>query len=96
MNLPCLGLAYTRSPGHIKALVELQTGAAANYLDLLYIREVWQMIRTEDTPEASRKSGTGLTRGIAAGLLVNQFSALPMTRSRSARAAAVPQAEVML
>ena len=54
------------------ALDELVRGAAVEYVDVPYIREVWQMIQTQDTPEAFHKSITVLTRGIMAGLFVNQ------------------------
>jgi len=56
------------------ALDELACGPAAAYLDVLYMRQVWQMIQTQNTPEAFRKAVTILTRGIMAGLFVNQFA----------------------
>jgi asparagine synthase (glutamine-hydrolysing) len=56
------------------ALVELAAGPAAEYVNVPYMREVWRMIETEDSPEAFRKSATILTRGIMAGLWVNGFS----------------------
>ena len=55
------------------ALDELARGPAAAYVNVPYMREVWQMIRTEDTPEVHRKAVTILTRGIMAGLFVNGF-----------------------
>jgi asparagine synthase (glutamine-hydrolysing) len=55
------------------ALDELGRGPAAIYVDVPYMREVWQMIQTQDTPEAFHKTVTVLTRGIMAGLFVNQF-----------------------
>ncbi|MCC6545288.1 MAG: asparagine synthetase B [Nitrospirae bacterium] len=55
------------------ALDELAQGPAADYLDVPYMFEVWRMIQTQDTPEAFRKAGTVLTRGIMAGLFVNGF-----------------------
>lgn len=55
------------------ALDELARGPAAAYVNVPYMREVWQMIRTEDTPEVHRKAVTILTRGIMAGLWVNDF-----------------------
>ena len=55
------------------ALDELSHGPAAGYLDVPYMVEVWRMIQTQDTPEAFRKAGTVLTRGIMAGLFVNGF-----------------------
>jgi asparagine synthase (glutamine-hydrolysing) len=57
------------------ALNELARGPAAEYVDVPYMRQVWQMIQTEDTPEAFHKSITILTRGIMAGLFVNDFYA---------------------
>lgn len=53
------------------ALEELAGGPAAEYVDVPYMREVWSMIRTQDSPEAFRKAITVLTRGIMAGLWVN-------------------------
>jgi asparagine synthase (glutamine-hydrolysing) len=55
------------------ALNELARGPAAEYVDVTYMRQVWRMIQTDDTPEAFIKSITVLTRGIMAGLFVNQF-----------------------
>jgi asparagine synthase (glutamine-hydrolysing) len=55
------------------ALNEIACGPAAEYVDVAHMRQVWQMIRTEDTPEAFHKSITILTRGIMAGLFVNNF-----------------------
>jgi asparagine synthase (glutamine-hydrolysing) len=57
------------------ALNELACGPAAEYVDVPYMRQVWQMIQTDDTPEAFHKSITILTRGIMAGLFVNDFFA---------------------
>ncbi len=55
------------------ALDELAAGPAADYLDLPYMRTVWQTIQRENTPEALRKADTVLTRGIMAGLSVNSL-----------------------
>jgi asparagine synthase (glutamine-hydrolysing) len=55
------------------ALAELETGPAAAYVNVPYMRAVWSMVRTDDTPEAFIKSITVLTRGISAGLWVNGF-----------------------
>ncbi|HEX9022753.1 MAG TPA: asparagine synthase-related protein [Geobacteraceae bacterium] len=55
------------------ALEELASGAAAAYVNVPYMREVWAMVKSEDTPEAFHKSVTILTRGIMAGLSVNGF-----------------------
>jgi asparagine synthase (glutamine-hydrolysing) len=54
-------------------LDELEHGPAAAYVDVAYMRDVWQLIQTQDTPEAYRKSITILTRGVMAGLFVNDF-----------------------
>jgi|SRR5882672_1727804 len=63
-------------------LDELTRGSAASYVDVAYMRAVWRMIQTENTPEAFKKSVTVLTRGIMAGLFVNQFeeSSVPANR----------------
>ncbi len=62
------------SAGEVEAaLNELDAGPAAAYVDAPYMREVWTMIQTNDTPEAFGKSVTVLTRGIMAGLWVNGF-----------------------
>ncbi|MCM2357372.1 MAG: asparagine synthase-related protein [Geobacteraceae bacterium] len=55
------------------ALDELASGPAAAYVNVPYMREVWAMVRTDDTPEAFHKAVTVLTRGIMAGLWVNGF-----------------------
>ncbi len=55
------------------ALDELARGPAAAYVDVPYMRQVWQTIQTQDTPEAFHKAITILTRGIMAGLFVNGF-----------------------
>jgi asparagine synthase (glutamine-hydrolysing) len=55
------------------ALGELAAGPAAEYLDVPYMRIVWQTIQTKNTPEALRKADTVLTRGIMAGLSVNSL-----------------------
>ncbi|MBF0227728.1 MAG: asparagine synthetase B [Desulfobacterales bacterium] len=54
-------------------LEELEKGIASFYLNIPYMRKVWQMIQTQDTPEAFHKSITILTRGIMAGLFVNNI-----------------------
>jgi asparagine synthase (glutamine-hydrolysing) len=54
-------------------LEQLGRGPAAAYVDVSHMREVWRMIQSRDTPEAFRKCVTVLTRGIMAGLFVNQF-----------------------
>ncbi len=62
------------SAGEVEAaLNELARGLAAEYVDVPYMRQVWQMIQAQDTPEAFDKSVTILTRGIMAGLFVNGF-----------------------
>jgi asparagine synthase (glutamine-hydrolysing) len=55
------------------ALDELDRGPAAEYVDTGYMRQVWKMVQTENTTEALVRSITVLTRGILAGLFVNQF-----------------------
>jgi asparagine synthase (glutamine-hydrolysing) len=55
------------------ALDELGRGAAAGYVDVSYLRETWDVIRTQDTPRAYNQAVTILTRGIMAGLFVNQL-----------------------
>ena len=55
------------------ALNELATGPSAAYLDVPYMRQIWQMVKTEDTPQAFYKSIIILTRGICAGLFINGF-----------------------
>ncbi|MBI5715337.1 MAG: asparagine synthetase B [Chloroflexi bacterium] len=55
------------------ALDEIARGPAAAYVDVSYMRDVWQMIQTQDTQQAFTKSMTILTRGIMAGLWVNGF-----------------------
>ena len=55
------------------ALDELSNGPAAAYVDVPYLRGVWQRVQTQDTREAFLKATTILTRGIMAGLFVNGF-----------------------
>ena len=55
------------------ALDELARGPAAAYVDVPYMRQTWQLIQTHDTREAHSKAVTILTRGIGAGLFVNEF-----------------------
>lgn len=57
------------------ALDELAHGPAVEYLNVPHMRQVWRMIQTDDTPEAFRKAVAVLTRGIMAGLWVNDFYA---------------------
>jgi asparagine synthase (glutamine-hydrolysing) len=65
-----------RTPTEVQAtLDELGNGPAAAYVDVRYMREVWQNIQHNDTPDALRKAGTVLTRGIMAGLHANTASA---------------------
>lgn len=56
-----------------EALDELASGPAVEYVNVPYMREIWSMVRTDDTPQAFNKSMTILTRGIMAGLWVNGF-----------------------
>ncbi|MBF0545100.1 MAG: asparagine synthetase B [Candidatus Riflebacteria bacterium] len=53
------------------ALDELSQGPSAAYVDVNYMGQVWQMVQTQDTPDAFHKSLTVLMRGILAGLFVN-------------------------
>lgn len=55
------------------ALDELRHGPAAYYIDVDHMLRVWHIIKTKDTHESFIKSMTILTRGIMAGLFVNQF-----------------------
>jgi asparagine synthase (glutamine-hydrolysing) len=55
------------------ALDELAHGPAATYVNVPYMRQVWRMVQTNDTPEAFHKAVSVLTRGIMAGLWVNGF-----------------------
>jgi asparagine synthase (glutamine-hydrolysing) len=56
-------------------LGELEHGPAATYVDVTYMRQAWQCIKTENTPDSFYKSATILTRGIMAGLFVNDHYA---------------------
>lgn len=56
-----------------EALSELENGPASAYVDVPYLREIWGLVQTQDTPEAFRLAITVLTRGIMAGLFVNGF-----------------------
>jgi asparagine synthase (glutamine-hydrolysing) len=69
-----------------QALVELETGAAETYVDVPYMREIWEMVKTQDTPEALSKARRVLARGISAGLFVNHFTSRPALKSRAAAA----------
>lgn len=55
------------------ALDELARGPAATYVNVPYMRRVWHLVQTDDTPEAFHKAVSVLTRGIMAGLWVNGF-----------------------
>lgn len=55
------------------ALAELAQGPAAAYLDVIYMRQVWDRIQSEDSRETRNIAVTVLTRGIMAGLFVNEF-----------------------
>ena len=62
------------SAGEVNAaLEELARGPAAEYVDVPYMRKVWEIVQTQDTPKAFHKSASVLTRGIMAGLWVNDF-----------------------
>ena len=55
------------------ALEELSHGPASAYVDVIYMRRVWQTIQIENSQDTFVKSGTVLLRGIMAGLFVNDF-----------------------
>ncbi len=55
------------------ALAEIEGGPAAEYVSVPAMRNVWDKVRMEDTPETFRIAVTVLTRGIMAGLFVNGF-----------------------
>lgn len=54
-------------------LSELTNGPAAEYLNINAMYNAWQVIKTDDTPNANILAITVLTRGIMAGLFVNHF-----------------------
>lgn len=56
-------------------LDELARGPATAYLNIPHMRQAWQMIQTQETPESFNKASTILMRGIMAGLFVNDFYA---------------------
>lgn len=64
------------------ALDEMERGPASSYLDVPFMRQVWQMVQTCDTQEAFNKAICVLTRGMAAGLFVNS-SLTPENRQHS-------------
>lgn len=53
------------------ALAEIQKGPGREYVSMPAMREAWQRIRKEDTPEALILAITVLTKGIMAGVFVN-------------------------
>lgn len=57
------------------ALDEISKGPSAEYVDVEYMRQIWAMNQTVVSPDSRLKAVTVLTRGIMAGLLVNQFYA---------------------
>ncbi len=56
-----------------EALGELAAGPAAEFVDVEYMRQVWRIVQTEDSPRANVFSKQILLRGIMAGLFVNGF-----------------------
>lgn len=54
-------------------LDELAAGPAIEYVDVAYMRRVWHKVLNEDSFDTYSKSGAILTRGIMAGLFVNEF-----------------------
>ena len=84
------------SAGEVEdALAELEDGHSATYLDVAYMREVWEQVKAKDSPDARRKAATVLLRGIGTGLFVNQFSSRPAQRSRAAAAYSSIQIEAL-
>lgn len=62
------------SEGEVNAaLDELGRGPAAEYVDVPYMRWIWEAVRTRSGPEVFRRAGSVLMRGIMAGLWVNDF-----------------------
>jgi asparagine synthase (glutamine-hydrolysing) len=55
------------------SLEELEKGPAADYVDVSYMREVWEFIKCTESPDAHTMTGNILLRGIMAGLYVNNF-----------------------
>jgi asparagine synthase (glutamine-hydrolysing) len=55
------------------ALEELACGPASTYVDIAYMRQVWQVVQNENTGASFSNSATILLRGIMAGLFVNDF-----------------------
>lgn len=55
------------------ALSEIASGPAIEYLDMNRIKDVWSLIQTKNSPQAFHLAMTVLTRGIMAGLFINQF-----------------------
>lgn len=58
-----------------EALNALARGPASEFVDVPYMRQVWQAVQIENTPASHIKSVSILTRGIMAGLFVNDFYA---------------------
>lgn len=55
------------------ALNELEQGPAAAYLDVANMRRAWNVARTDNTYQAWISCVSIITRGIMAGLFVNEF-----------------------
>jgi asparagine synthase (glutamine-hydrolysing) len=55
------------------ALDEIARGPGGGYVDVSRLRQAWAMIQAHDTPEAFQLAVTVLTRGVMAGLFVNEF-----------------------
>ncbi len=68
------------------ALTQLAAGAAADFVDVPFMRATWEAVKVKDTPETLHHAITILTRGIGVGLFVNQFSSRSALRSKAAAA----------
>lgn len=54
-------------------LNELEESCAIEYVNIPYMRQVWQLVQTQDTLDTFHKAANILMRGIMAGLFVNGF-----------------------
>ncbi len=55
------------------ALAEVASGAAAEYLDVCHMRQVWRSIQSENSAQSYRKAVSVLARGVHAGWFINDF-----------------------
>ncbi len=56
-----------------ESLNQLAHGLGGEYVDVAYLRQVWEMVHCHDSTETYRKAANVLTRGIMAGLFINHF-----------------------